>query len=78
MTGLTIDKNNRVFAAEQLLGRVQMFRYYTDAEARAELEKRKVAGGVNKQSPNPQPAGPSISTPPATPAAEKAPTKPQN
>ncbi len=78
LTGLTIDKNNRVFAAEQLLGRVQMFRYYTDAEARAELEKRKAAKGANKQSADAQPAGPKFSTPPATPAAEKAPTKPQN
>ncbi len=78
LTGLTIDKSNRVFAAEQLLGRVQMFRYYTDAEARAELEKRKAAGGANKQSPNAQKGGPSSSTPPATPAAENPPPKPQN
>lgn len=77
LTGLTIDKTNRVFAAEQLLGRVQMFRYYTDAEAKVELEKRKAAG-ANKQSPNAQKGGPSSSTPPATPAAENAQTKPQN
>ncbi len=78
LTGLTIDKNNRVFAAEQLLGRVQMFRYYTDAEAKVELQKRKAAGGANKQSPNAQKGGPSSSTLPATPAAENAQTKPQN
>ena len=42
LTGLTFDKkNNRIFSAEQIYGRVQMFRYYTDSEARAELDKRK-------------------------------------
>jgi hypothetical protein len=41
MTGLAIDqKNNRIFTAEQLLGRVQMFRYFTNAEARGELDQR--------------------------------------
>jgi DNA-binding beta-propeller fold protein YncE len=39
--GLTIDrKRHRIFTSEQLLGRVQMFRYYTNEEARAELAKR--------------------------------------
>ncbi len=41
LTGLAYDaKNNRLFTAEQLYGRVQMFRYFTDTEAKAELEKR--------------------------------------
>ncbi len=41
LTGLTIDqKNNRVFTSEQLFGRVQMFRYFTNAEAKAELERQ--------------------------------------
>jgi DNA-binding beta-propeller fold protein YncE len=41
VTGLTIDnKYNRVFTSEQLLGRTQMFRYFTNAEAKAELERR--------------------------------------
>jgi len=41
LTGLAFDtKNNRLFTAEQLLGRVQMFRYYTNAEAKAELDKK--------------------------------------
>ena len=35
---IAIDKQNRVFVSEQYLGRVQMFRYVTDAEAD---EKRK-------------------------------------
>ncbi len=42
LTGLTFDaKRNRLFAAEQIYGRVQMFRYYTDDEARAEIAKRR-------------------------------------
>jgi DNA-binding beta-propeller fold protein YncE len=41
MTGVAVDrKNNRIFTAEELLGRVQMFRYFTTAEAKVELEKR--------------------------------------
>jgi hypothetical protein len=44
LTGMAYDKkNNRVFSAEQIYGRVQMFRYYTDDEAKAELEKRRLA-----------------------------------
>jgi hypothetical protein len=69
LTGLTIDKSNRVFAAEQLLGRIQMFRYYTDAEAKAELEKRKAGGATKKESANAQPAGSSSAAPAASPAA---------
>ncbi len=41
LAGLTIDKKNRVFTSEQFPGRVQMFQYVSDAEARAELERRK-------------------------------------
>jgi sugar lactone lactonase YvrE len=41
LTGMAFDqKNNRIYAAEQYLGRVQMFRYYTNDEARAELKRR--------------------------------------
>jgi DNA-binding beta-propeller fold protein YncE len=40
LTGLAFDgKSKRLFSAEQVYGRIQMFRYYTDAEAKAELEK---------------------------------------
>jgi DNA-binding beta-propeller fold protein YncE len=40
-SGIAIDKNNRVIVAEQVLnGRLQVFRYTTDAEAAAELVKR--------------------------------------
>jgi DNA-binding beta-propeller fold protein YncE len=39
LTGLAFDqKNNRIFTSEQLLGRVQMFRYFTNAEAKTALE----------------------------------------
>lgn len=48
LTGLAFDtKRHRFFSAEQMYGRIQMFRYYTDDEARAELEKRK-EGNVAK------------------------------
>ena len=33
MYGITIDKNNRVITSETFPGRVQVFRYVTDAEA---------------------------------------------
>jgi len=41
IAGLYIDKNNRIFTSEQFPGRLQMFRYFTDDEARAELVRRK-------------------------------------
>jgi DNA-binding beta-propeller fold protein YncE len=40
VAGLTIDKNNQVFTSEQYPGRVQMFQYITQAQARAEFERR--------------------------------------
>ena len=40
LAGLTIDKNNRVFTSEQYPGRVQMFQYVSDAEAKAERDRR--------------------------------------
>jgi len=41
LTGLCFDaKLNRVFTSEQMLGRVQMYRYVTNAEARAEQTRR--------------------------------------
>ncbi len=46
-SGLTIDKNNRVIVAEQVLnGRLQVFRYTTEAEAAVEQAKREHEGGV--------------------------------
>ncbi len=40
LAGLYIDKNNRIFTSEQFPGRVQMFRYFTDDEARAQIKAR--------------------------------------
>jgi DNA-binding beta-propeller fold protein YncE len=54
ITGLAIDKKNRVFTSEIFPGRVQQFRYVTDAEAeqaRKEKEavREKKAGAADKQ-----------------------------
>ncbi len=40
LAGLYIDKNNRMFTSEQYPGRVQMFRYFTDDEAKAQIKQR--------------------------------------
>jgi hypothetical protein len=40
LVGIAIDKQNRVFTTEQYPGRMQMFRYITDAEAAVEKAKR--------------------------------------
>jgi len=40
LVGVAIDKQNRVFTTEQYPGRMQMFRYITDAEADAEKARR--------------------------------------
>src|SRR5262249_4187707 len=40
LAGLYIDKNNRIFTSEQYPGRVQMFRYFSDDEARAQIKQR--------------------------------------
>ncbi len=40
LINVTIDKNNRVITTEQLAPRAQLFRYVTEAEAKAEKENR--------------------------------------
>jgi hypothetical protein len=40
LVNITVDKNNRVLTTEQLPGRMQIFRYVSDAEAKAELDRR--------------------------------------
>ena len=47
ITGITIDRNNRVFTSEIFPGRVQQFRYVTDAEAE-KLRKEKEASREKK------------------------------
>jgi DNA-binding beta-propeller fold protein YncE len=48
--GITIDKNNRVFVSEQYpWGRIQQFRYITDAESAAmKAEREKPAGAAER------------------------------
>jgi DNA-binding beta-propeller fold protein YncE len=50
-SGIYIDKQNRAYVAEQFKGRVQIFQYVTDAQAKAEEEKRgkKAPGGTSAQ-----------------------------
>jgi sugar lactone lactonase YvrE len=79
LEGLYIDKNNRIFTSEQYPGRVQMFRYFTDDEARAELAKRKAVADKNSDKTMSKPeakAGGASDVAPALPASSSA-TKPQ-
>lgn len=82
LAGLYIDKNNRIFTSEQYPGRVQMFRYYTDDEARgqikardAEIDKKRAQGTATKTETKPDATAPAASAAPA-PAASSA-AKPQ-
>jgi sugar lactone lactonase YvrE len=66
-----IDKNNRIFTTEQFPGRVQMFRYITNAEAQVEYDRRKAEAEFKKQqeskiSPgaNSPAAAPGVAAPP--------------
>jgi DNA-binding beta-propeller fold protein YncE len=59
--GIVIDQNNRVFTSEIFPGRVQQFRYVTDAEAEQvrkekEAAREKKAGGSEKPVPIGAPA----------------------
>ncbi len=78
LVGVAIDKKNRVFTSEQEPGRVQMFRYVTDAEAAAEKTrhdeelKKKVdqRGKASAPAPTDKPAeAPPQSAPDKAPAA---------
>ncbi len=57
LVGVTIDKKNRVFASDQYPGRVQMFRYITNAEAE-QWNKEKEAQRAGERAGKEQPAGP--------------------
>lgn len=52
LVGVAIDKQNRVFTSEQYPGRVQQFRYITDAEAE-QVKKEQEASAQAKQPPAP-------------------------
>ncbi len=55
LVGVTIDKNNRVFTSEQYPGRVQQYRYITDAEAE-QLKKEKETQRGGEKAANQPPA----------------------
>lgn len=78
LAGLYIDKNNRMFTSEQYPGRVQMFRYYTDDEARAqikareaEVDKKRAQGTAAKTETKPE-AKPDTQAPVQAPSAAPA------
>jgi len=73
LIGVAIDKHNRVFTTEQYPGRMQMFRYVTDAEAKAEVER--LAEEQKKASEQRHSAGGSATTEPAAKPAETPPAK---
>jgi DNA-binding beta-propeller fold protein YncE len=65
--GIAIDQNNRMFVSEQYpWGRVQQFRYITDAEAE-QLKKEKEAGRQTKQAQ----ASPAVPTPQTAAASQE-------
>ncbi|HVN21083.1 MAG TPA: 6-bladed beta-propeller [Dongiaceae bacterium] len=75
LAGLYIDKNNRIFTSEQYPGRVQMFRYFTDDEARAQIKQRQAE--LEKKNPGADSkTGAAQNTAPAAPANSAA-QKPQ-
>jgi sugar lactone lactonase YvrE len=75
LAGLYIDKNNRIFTSEQYPGRVQMFRYFTDDEARAQIKQRQAETDKKKPIGAPK-TGAAENTAPAA-AADSGVQKPQ-
>jgi hypothetical protein len=81
LVGVAIDKQNRVFTTEQYPGRLQVFRYVTDAEAAAEkarhdeeLQKAADERGKRPAPASPEkPAGTSPQNAPDAPAPTAAP-----
>ena len=72
---IAIDtKNNRVITSEQFPGRVQMFRYVTDAEAAAEKAGREAQPGTISPAPG---EAPGQKSPEATPQKSGSQTKAQ-
>jgi sugar lactone lactonase YvrE len=76
LDGVYIDKNNRIFTSEQYPGRVQMFRYITDAEAE-QLKKEKEAqrGGAATAANQPPAAAQTASAATTSPQPAAAATK---
>jgi len=71
LTGLYIDKNNRIFTSEQYPGRVQMFRYFTDDEARAQIKERQAVAGKKSSGGKAAAADTAATSSPASSAAQK-------
>jgi len=74
--GIAIDQSNRVIVSETFPGRVQVFRYVTDAQAAAEKARREAA----EQKPAVAPASSrqdSSVTKPAGVAPEQKPSAPK-
>ena len=69
LDGVYIDKNNRIFTAEQYPGRVQQFRYITDAEA-DQLKKEKEAQRAGERAAHEKPAATSSTEAKAEAAAD--------
>jgi hypothetical protein len=57
LANVMVDKNNRVLTTEMYPGRLQMFQYYTNSEARAELDRRNAES--KKKADQKKPAAPS-------------------
>ncbi len=64
LTGLVFDKQNRLFTAEIYPGRVQMFRYFTDAEAKVQEDRQKAEDAARAKQHAEKPGA-------VAPAAEK-------
>ncbi len=78
LDGVYIDKNNRIFTSEQFPGRVQMFRYITDAEAdqlKKEKEAQRSAATASNQPATPAATQAAAATSPQTPTAKPDATK---
>ena len=77
LVGVAIDKQNRVFTTEQEPGRLQVFRYVTDADAAAEKTRREEE--LQKAADQRQKAASQPQAKPAEVPPQKAPdTAPQN
>ena len=68
LVGIAVDKNNRVFTSEIFPGRVQQFRYVTNAEAEQlnkerEEQREKKAGASEKDAPPVASPAPQAKTP---------------
>jgi len=54
LANVMVDKNNRVLTTELYMGRLQVFRYYTDSEAKAELARRNDGSKKNEDQKKPE------------------------